>query len=132
MTRLKEKTYSLGNNSEVLVGYGYLHFVNTEGIESSNRTTGVVGSIAYKDIAENPLGGGPAADCHQYTAKDEPNVKYVSPDGSREIIFNSKGKVVTDPKDFGTYNFANKTGKYIVNGFIEFNNSAIQFIVDLF
>jgi RHS repeat-associated protein len=48
---------------------------------------------------------GPAADCHQYTAKDGPNKKYVSPDGHREVIYNSAGDIVLDPRDIGTYNF---------------------------
>ena len=49
---------------------------------------------------------GPAADCHQYTAKDEPNVKYVSPDGHREVIYNSDNEIVLDSRDIGTYNFS--------------------------
>ena len=49
--------------------------------------------------------GGPSASCHQYTAKDRPNVKYVSPDGHREVIFDSSEKIVLDPRDIGTYNF---------------------------
>ena len=53
---------------------------------------------------QNPNGGGPAADCHQYTSPDKTNVKYVSPDGHREVIFNSADQVVTDPRDIGTYN----------------------------
>ena len=53
----------------------------------------------------NPNGGGPAAACHQYTATDRPNVKYVSPDGHREVIYNSAGDIVSDPRDIGTYNF---------------------------
>ena len=48
---------------------------------------------------------GPADDCHQYTAKDGPNQKYVSPDGHREVIYNSAGYIVLDPRDIGTYNF---------------------------
>ncbi|MBO5211836.1 MAG: RHS repeat-associated core domain-containing protein [Clostridia bacterium] len=48
---------------------------------------------------------GPAADCHQYTAKDGPNKKYVSPDGHREVIYNSQNKIVLDARDIGTYNF---------------------------
>ena len=48
---------------------------------------------------------GPAADCHQYTAKDGPNVKYVSPDRHREVIYNSSGDIVLNSRDIGTYNF---------------------------
>ena len=55
--------------------------------------------------ALNPNGGGPAADCHQFTATNKPNVKYVSPDGRREVIYDSTGAIVLDPRDIGTYNF---------------------------
>ena len=48
---------------------------------------------------------GPAADCHQYTSPDKSNVKYVSPDGHREVIYNSNG-IVFDSRDIGTYNFS--------------------------
>ncbi len=49
---------------------------------------------------------GPAADCHQYTAKDGPNKKYVSPDGHREVIYNSQNEIVLDARDIGTYNYS--------------------------
>ena len=49
---------------------------------------------------------GPAANCHQFTAEDGQNVKYVSPDGKREAIYDSKKQLVTDPRDIGTYNFS--------------------------
>ena len=52
----------------------------------------------------NPNGGGPAADCHQYTSPDKSNVKFVSPDGHREVIYNSTGNMVLDSRDIGTYN----------------------------
>ena len=54
----------------------------------------------------NPNGGGPAADCHQYTSPDKSNVKFVSPDGHREVIFNSTGNMVLDSRDIGTYNYS--------------------------
>ena len=53
----------------------------------------------------NLNGGGPADSLHQYSSKDKSNVKYVSPDGHREVIFNNKGEIVVDPRDIGTYNF---------------------------
>ncbi len=48
------------------------------------------------------------ANCHQFTAPQngEPNLKFVSPDGKREVIFDSDWNVVTDDKDIGTYNYA--------------------------
>ena len=41
--------------------------------------------------------------CHQFTSDD--NWKLVSPDGHYEAIFNSAGKLVTDERDYGTYNY---------------------------
>ena len=56
---------------------------------------------------------GVSANAHQFTSKDKSNVKYVSPDGKREIIFDKNGEVVTDTRDAGTYNYApsNQDGK---------------------
>lgn len=42
--------------------------------------------------------------CALYTATDRPNVKYVSPDGHREVIYNSQNEIVLDARDIGTYN----------------------------
>jgi len=47
-----------------------------------------------------------AADCHQFTSSDKSNMKYVSPDGRSEAIFDSEGDLVTAPEDYGTYNFS--------------------------
>jgi RHS repeat-associated protein len=60
---------------------------------------------------ENPNGGGPKALCHQFSAPrpHDPstnNIKYVSPDGKREAIYDYNGNMVTDPRDIGTYNFS--------------------------
>lgn len=46
------------------------------------------------------------AACHQFTSPDRSNVKYVSPDGHKEVIFNRSGHIVTASEDYGTYNFA--------------------------
>ncbi len=47
------------------------------------------------------------ANCHQFTAEDdETNIKYVSPDGKREIIFDHEGDIVAADEDEGTYNYA--------------------------
>ena len=46
-----------------------------------------------------------AANCHQFTAGDQPNEKWVSPDGKYEVIFDSSGRIVTAPEDYGTYNY---------------------------
>ncbi len=34
------------------------------------------------------------------------NVKYVSPDGHKEAIYDSQGNLVTDSRDIGTYNYS--------------------------
>lgn len=47
-----------------------------------------------------------ASDCHQFSSPDKSNVKYVSPDGKDEVIFDFDGVIVTAPEDCGTYNFA--------------------------
>ena len=50
------------------------------------------------------------ANCHQNTApkdKKYEHIKYVSPDGKREVIFDYTGtKVITADEDVGTYNYA--------------------------
>ena len=46
---------------------------------------------------------GPAANAHKFTSSK--NVKFVSPDGKMEAIYNEKGILVTDARDIGTYNF---------------------------
>lgn len=46
-----------------------------------------------------------SANCHQFTAPDRDNKKYVSPDGMCEVIYDVNGQIVTDPRDVGTYNF---------------------------
>jgi hypothetical protein len=45
------------------------------------------------------------AACHQFTSPDRSNIKYVSPDGHSEVIFDRSGHIVTAPEDYGTYNY---------------------------
>ncbi len=49
---------------------------------------------------------GVAVDCHQFTAPHKDHIKFVSPDGKSEVIFDCEGDMVTAPEDEGTYNFA--------------------------
>ena len=51
-----------------------------------------------------------AADCHQYTSLNGDYVKWVSPDGHYEVIFDSSGNIVTYSEDAGTYNFCPSDG----------------------
>ncbi len=67
---------------------------------SDATKAGWIKSVPKSDL--NPNGGGPAANCHQYTSPDKSNVKYVSPDGHREAIYNSTCEIVSDSRDIGT------------------------------
>lgn len=50
---------------------------------------------------------GPSALLHQFTSTVfGENVKYVSPDGCREAIYDAWGKLIADVRDIGTYNFS--------------------------
>jgi len=60
-----------------------------------------------------PDNGGPSAACHQYTSPSKTNTKYVSPDGHREVIFDYKGNMVTNPLDIGTYNLCPSEQSYL-------------------
>lgn len=72
---------------------------------------------------------GVSANCHQFTAPNRDNVKYVSPDGKYEAIYDVNNKLVTDPRDVGTYNFVSPNedplGHFIkdVIPWIQFGNS---------
>lgn len=49
-----------------------------------------------------------AANCHQFSSKEKKNVKFVSPDGKREVVYNGLDRfatIVTDLRDIGSYNF---------------------------
>ena len=58
------------------------------------------------------------ANAHQFSSREKSNIKYVSPNGRSEVVFNKNGRVVTDPRDVGTYNFApsNYQGNIIQKG----------------
>ena len=79
---------------------------NTNLPESPQEANDLKWRNSKKLSDKNPNGGGPAASCHQYTSPDKSNVKYVSPDGRREVIFDKYGNVVLDSRDIGTYNFS--------------------------
>ncbi len=48
---------------------------------------------------------GEDAKLHQFTAENNDNVKYLSPDGHREAVYDKGGNLVVDSRDIGTYNF---------------------------
>jgi len=43
---------------------------------------------------------------HRMGSGNEDNLKFVSPDGSSEAVFNPNGTVVTDPANMATYNYS--------------------------
>jgi RHS repeat-associated protein len=51
------------------------------------------------------------AQLHQQGQGNEGNVKWVSPDGHHEVIFNKKGQIVNDPVNMGTYNLVSPKNK---------------------
>lgn len=59
-----------------------------------------------KEAYKSGWDDGVASACHQFTSKSHSNKKFVSPDGKLEVIFDSDGKIVRDPADYGTYNFS--------------------------
>ena len=67
----------------------------------------------------------PQAGCHQNTSPDKSNVKFVSIDGHKEVVVNSAGKIVLDPRDIGTYNFCPSKGSWYTR------NSIGHFFVDM-
>ncbi len=87
---------------------------NTNLPDSPQKATNSGWKNSKPKTPTNPTGGGPAADLHQYSSKDKSNVKYVSPDGKREVIFNKNNEIVLDPRDIGTYNFV-PSGNLIEN-----------------
>jgi len=62
-------------------------------------------AFTQNDAKDAGWNDGVAANCHQFTAEAGENVKYVSPDGKREAIYDSNGILVTSDEDVGTYNY---------------------------
>ena len=44
---------------------------------------------------------------HRIGLENLNNIKMISPDGLSEAVYSASGKLVTDPTNYGTYNFAN-------------------------
>ena len=59
-----------------------------------------------KEFFENGWNDKVSANCHQFTAINHDNKKYISDDGKYEVIYDVNGMRVDDPKDVGTYNYA--------------------------
>lgn len=55
---------------------------------------------------------------HQIGPGNERNMKFVSPDGHSELVFNCNYELVTDPINRGTYNFYGPRDLYGVPNFV--------------
>lgn len=51
--------------------------------------------------------------CHQFTAKNGANTKWLSPDSKMEAVYDSQGRLVLADEDVGTYNRCPSRGKYL-------------------
>jgi len=66
---------------------------------------------------------------HRFGNGNEGNVKYLSQDGRREGVYSSTGKLVTDPRNMGTYNYydyrANLLGHFLYDmlPYIKYGNN---------
>jgi RHS repeat-associated protein len=74
-------------------------------IEMPPTIDGVPDDWRTSDENDQTRERGPADNAHQFSSPDRSNIKVVSPDGRMEAIYDSKGNLVTDPRDIGTYNF---------------------------
>ena len=52
------------------------------------------------------------ANAHQFTKTDNNNIKYVSPDGKREVVYDKKGNMIKNALDMGSYNFCPSEKSY--------------------
>ena len=73
---------------------------------NNNQPVGSLPQTAAEamDTYENGIRDKSQAACHQYTAKDGANTKWVSADGKMEAIYDSQGRLVLADEDVGTYN----------------------------
>ena len=76
------------------------HYARNENqpITSLPQTTEEADKLKWTKLPQNKSA------CHQFTAKDGANTKWVSPDGKMEAVYDSSGKLVLAPEDIGTYN----------------------------
>ena len=121
------------SNGLVDLGYGVEQFEQAwENFPSKEEHYARNQYMPVEDLPKSPeeakrLGwnNGVADDCHQFTAGDGHNQKWVSPDGRQEAIFDTDGDLVTDPRDYGTYNFGSPTE----NGVGHFIDDVIPWII---
>ena len=90
-------------------GAGVLHRANeipSKDIHFSRNQNMPLESLPQSPTAAEESGwdGSVEAACHQFTSPDRSNKKYVSPDGTSEVIFDRSGNIVTASEDYGTYN----------------------------
>jgi hypothetical protein len=92
------------------------YFRNKLNITDENLTLEVLENSGYKykgiTFKQMPVY---SSIFHMFGKNGLKNTKFVSEDGRFEVVFNSKGKLLTqynDPLNMGTYNFAGSTTKY--------------------
>lgn len=90
----------------VTVGLGFMSMPSME--EHYNRNQH---NIWFPDVYDDKYFYGwddnVDASCHQFSSPNKSHKKYVSPDGRYEVIYDANDIRVDDPRDVGTYNFAN-------------------------
>lgn len=52
------------------------------------------------------------ANAHQFTNDDNDNIKYVSPDGKQEAVYDKKGNMIKNALDMGSYNYCPSEKSY--------------------
>ena len=77
------------------------------------QTPGEAGTLEWNS--------GTPADYHKFTAlPGEERIKFISPDGHREVIFSEEdGTVIMVPEDMGTYNHAHPLRRPISHIFLD-------------
>jgi RHS repeat-associated protein len=100
-----------GLNQYVFCANNPVNFIDPYGLitlaEHYSRNNNQTGQLPPnpKAAKETEWNGNVPADYHRQGQGAAGNVKYVSPDGHYEAVYNKNGNLVTDPVNRGTYNF---------------------------
>ena len=95
------------------------HYSRNEGItiDLPSKESEVEADWPVSDNKKNTTHpNGPKANAHQFSSEDhKSNIKYVSPDGKIEVVYDAQGEIVTDPRDIGTYNYSPFDNKHPIS-----------------